>query len=135
MKNNVSKTDLELLSLEKLRNLCRKIYDDICSMEDISSPDTLFIRSALVPMIDMCIEDINQRSNAFVSEVAQKMIIRIFEDINMEILQEYSTSDTTILAAKNLLHIALEDEGYKCELEKTLTFCCDYGYLPVSCGV
>lgn len=114
---------------------CKKKYDEICSIKNISNPDTLFIENALVPMINDCITDINQHSGAFANKIAQKMIISIFEDIKKEIFQEYSTSDTTILAAKNLLHIALKDEDYKCELEKTLTFCCDYGYLPVSDGV
>lgn len=114
---------------------CKKKYDEICSIKDISNPDTLFIGNALVPMINESINDIYQHSDAFVNKIAQKMIICIFEDIKIEIFREDSSSDTTILAAKNLLHIALADQDYKRKLEEILTFSCDYGFYPVRNGV
>ncbi len=110
-------------------------YDDISLEKNTSDQNTLFLACGLMPMLYECIEDIKENSDAFANKIAKKMIIRIFKDIKKEISHEYSGSDKTIRAAKNLLQIALEDKYLKRELEEVLTFLSEYGYRPFSEGV
>ncbi len=112
---------------------CKRQYNELCLMKDITQADTLFT-GVLVTLMDETIASIDERHDAFENDVARRMIISIFEDIKIEIHREYCTSDTTISAAKHLLEIAVSEQLYRDELNKILTYINYFGFRAIIDG-
>ena len=111
----------------KYKKLC-------CSEKDTDDADDIFITEALVPLIDETKTSMQRHVDLFEHEVALQMLVSIFGDIKDEIYQEYCSSDTTILAARNLVDIAVWKETYKNLLKEVCAYLYEYGYRAISDG-
>ena len=111
----------------KYKKLC-------CSEKDTDDADDIFITEALVPLIDETKTSMQRHVDLFEHEVALQMLDSIFGNIKNEIRQECSCSDTTILAARNLVDIAVWKETYKNLLKEVCAYLYEYGYRPISDG-
>ena len=110
---------------------CHDTYRRLCLMTDKYKAERLFITEGLVPLMNETIASIQRHEDLFENKLALQMIVSIFEDIKGEIYSRYDSSDTTVLAAGNLVDIAVKEEGYKNILREVLAYLYEYGFYAV----
>ncbi len=119
-------------TLSKALNGCQKQYDEL-SLHGEEDADTIFA-SFLGELVEEMIQNVLWSPDIFKNKIAQEMMQSIFNDIRNEIIQEDSSSDTTITAAEHLLGIAAKDGRDTHALQYALAYLKSYGYRAISDG-